>query len=32
MCYEADAKKCHRNILAEEIKKIGGNGLEITHL
>jgi len=40
MCYEADASKCHRSILAEEIKEAGvkvdaSNGrssLEIKHL
>lgn len=32
MCYEADASRCHRSILAEEIREAGGNGLEVTHL
>ncbi|MDO9527732.1 MAG: DUF488 domain-containing protein [Syntrophales bacterium] len=29
MCYEKDHNKCHRKIIAEEIKKIGDNGLEV---
>lgn len=32
LCFEHDAKKCHRKILANEIKKVDGNGLEIKHI
>lgn len=32
MCYEADASKCHRSVLAEEIREVDGNGLKISHL
>ncbi len=32
LCFEQDAQKCHRKILADEIKKIDGNGLEVKHI
>jgi len=32
LCYERDAKKCHRSVVADEIKKLNGNGLKITHI
>jgi hypothetical protein len=32
MCYEADYNFCHRLIVAERIKEMGGNGLKITNL
>ncbi len=32
LCMEKDASKCHRRILAGEIKRIEGNGLEIVDL
>ena len=32
LCFEHDAEKCHRKILADEIKKNDGNGLEIKHI
>jgi len=32
LCFEKDYKKCHRNIIAEEIKKIDKNGLIIQHI
>lgn len=32
LCFERDHKACHRKIVASEIKKINGNGLEIVHL
>ena len=32
LCFEHDAQKCHRKILADEIKKVDGNGLEIKHI
>lgn len=32
LCFEHDAQKCHRKILADEIKKIDGNGLEVKHI
>ncbi|MFA5903441.1 MAG: DUF488 domain-containing protein [Desulfobacula sp.] len=32
LCFEKDAEKCHRKIIAEEIKKQDGNGMQITHI
>ena len=32
LCLEHDASKCHRGVLAGEIKRIEGNGLEIVDL
>jgi uncharacterized protein (DUF488 family) len=32
LCFERDPQKCHRKIVAEEVKKIDGNGLIINHL
>ncbi|MFQ5406138.1 MAG: DUF488 family protein [Candidatus Micrarchaeia archaeon] len=32
MCFEREHEKCHRSVLAKEILRLGGNGLEIRHL
>ncbi|RJP78167.1 MAG: DUF488 domain-containing protein [Desulfobacteraceae bacterium] len=32
LCFEHDPNKCHRVILAEQIKKMSNNGFEISHL
>ena len=32
LCFEKEATKCHRSILARAIKKRDGNGLEIKHI
>ena len=32
MCYEKDPEKCHRKIVANEVKKRDDNGLKIKHL
>ena len=32
LCYEHDPNKCHRMVLAEQIKKLSKNGFEIHHL
>lgn len=32
LCYEKDPETCHRKIVANEIKKRDGNGLNIQHL
>ena len=32
MCYERFPQECHRSIVAEEIKKIDGNGLIVKHI
>ncbi|MFW5721227.1 MAG: DUF488 family protein [Bacteroidota bacterium] len=32
LCFEHDANKCHRLVLAEQIKKLSKNGFEISHL
>lgn len=32
MCFERDANHCHRRIVAEEVKKMDGNGLVVKHL
>jgi len=32
LCFECDPQKCHRKVVAEEIKKLDGNGLEVKHI
>jgi uncharacterized protein (DUF488 family) len=32
LCFEHDPNKCHRIVLAEQIKKLSKNGIEIRHL
>jgi len=32
LCYERDPQKCHRTIVADEVKKRDGNGLTIKHI
>jgi uncharacterized protein (DUF488 family) len=32
LCFENDPGKCHRMIIAEEVKKRNGNGLRIRHV
>ena len=32
LCFERDPKKCHRKVVAEEIRKLDGNGLTIKHI
>lgn len=32
LCFEKDAYKCHRSLLAKAIKKRDGNGIEIKHI
>ena len=32
LCFEKEADKCHRKIVAEEIKKRDGNGMVIEHI
>lgn len=32
LCFERDAAICHRKVLAEQIKKMDGNGMEIKHI
>ncbi len=32
LCFERDPQKCHRKVVAEEIKKIDGNGLKVNHI
>jgi uncharacterized protein (DUF488 family) len=32
LCYEKNPEKCHRSVVANEIKKRDGNGLKIKHL
>ncbi len=32
LCFEKEADKCHRKIVAEEIKKRDGNGMLIEHI
>ena len=32
LCYEKDPETCHRKIVANEVKKRDGNGLNIKHL
>ena len=32
LCFERDPKKCHRNVVAEEFRKLDGNGLTVKHI
>ena len=32
LCYERDPETCHRKIIAEEVQKLGGNGLKTTNI
>jgi uncharacterized protein (DUF488 family) len=32
LCFERDPQKCHRKVVASEIKKLDGNGLEVKHI
>ena len=32
LCFERDPKICHRKIVAEEIRKLDGNGLKVEHI
>jgi len=32
LCYERNPEQCHRNVVAEQIKKLDGNGLKIKHI
>ena len=32
LCYEREAERCHRRVVAEHIKELEGNGLRICHL
>ena len=32
LCFEHDPQKCHRKVVAEEIQKLDGNGLEVKHI
>jgi uncharacterized protein (DUF488 family) len=32
LCYERNPEQCHRKVVAEQIKKVNGNGLKIKHI
>jgi uncharacterized protein (DUF488 family) len=32
VCFEKNASQCHRNIVADKIKEIDGNGLRVNHI
>ena len=32
LCYERNPEQCHRKVVAEQIKKLDGNGLKIKHI
>ncbi|NNG01244.1 MAG: DUF488 domain-containing protein [Desulfobacteraceae bacterium] len=32
LCFERNPGQCHRNVVAEEIQKIDGNGLKVKHI
>ncbi len=32
LCFERNPQQCHRKVVADEIKKLDGNGLEIKHI
>jgi len=32
LCFEQDSQKCHRSVVADEIRKRDGNGMQLTHI
>ena len=32
LCFERNPEQCHRKVVAEQIKKMDGNGLEVKHI
>jgi uncharacterized protein (DUF488 family) len=32
LCFERNPQKCHRKVVAEEIRKLDGNGLKVEHI
>jgi hypothetical protein len=32
LCYERNPEQCHRKVVAEQIKKLDGNGLKVEHI
>ena len=32
LCFERNPEQCHRKVVADQIKKIDGNGLEVKHI
>lgn len=32
LCFERNPQQCHRKVVAEEIKKLDGNGLKVKHI
>jgi len=32
LCYERNPEQCHRKVVAEQVKKVNGNGLKIKHI
>ncbi|MCP4626987.1 MAG: DUF488 domain-containing protein [bacterium] len=32
LCFERDPEICHRKIVAQEIRKLDGNGLKVEHI
>jgi uncharacterized protein (DUF488 family) len=32
LCYEHNPEQCHRKVVAEQLKKVNGNGLKIKHI
>lgn len=32
LCFERNPQQCHRKVVAEQIKKLDGNGLEVRHI
>jgi len=32
LCFERNPQKCHRKVVAEELRKLDGNGLKVEHI
>jgi uncharacterized protein (DUF488 family) len=32
LCFERNPQKCHRKVVADELRKLDGNGLKIEHI
>ena len=32
LCFERNTQKCHRKIVAAELRKLDGNGLKVEHI
>ena len=32
LCFERNPQKCHRKVVADELRKLDGNGLKVEHI